>query len=79
MSEKIEFTPFTPEEASTLEEGGVVTRLVPMGWAAYFVSKEVGSHLCTALFGKTEEEARKAATKIKDPWRSIRADGPHFC
>jgi len=80
MNEKIEFTPFTPEESSILEEGGVVTKLVAMGWAAFTEAKGVGRHTCTMFFGKTEEEAREVATSpnTKEPWHGVRADGPHF-
>lgn len=76
MSEKLEFS---PEEASILEEGGVVTKVTAMGWAAFYVTKGVGRHACTAVFGETEEKAREVAARTSEPWHGVRADGPHFC
>ena len=75
MSERLEFS---PEESSSLEEGGVVTKFTAMGWAAFYVTKGVGRHACTFVLGETEEKAREAA-KRGEPWHGVRADGPHFC
>ena len=80
MSEKLKFIPFTPEEGATLDNGEVVTRNTVNGWAAYYVPKEVGRHICACVFGETEEKAREAVPKsgTEKPLPGIRADGSHF-
>jgi hypothetical protein len=76
MNEKVEFTPFTPEELKILDDVGVLTRETATGWVAIYAPKEVSKHACAIFFGSTEEEARKAAGE--KPLPGVRADGPHF-
>jgi len=77
MREKVEFS---PDEASVLEDGGIVTKETPNGWAAFYVRKGVSRHACTFVFGETEEEARRAvSSETKRAFHGVRADGPHFC
>jgi len=77
MSEKVGFS---PDEASVLEEGGVVTKETPNGWAAFYVTKGVSRHACTFVFGETEEKAREAvSSQAKKAFHGLRADGSHFC